>query len=64
MADPDAFEEELCDEKAVVVIDGGAATSVKRIEKSGGTVIGQAEVRGFVQAGERRWAEWRAALGA
>ncbi|KAL9100014.1 MAG: hypothetical protein Q9187_009416, partial [Circinaria calcarea] len=47
LADPDGFEEGLCEEEVTVVVDGegGAEGKVLRLEKSGGVVVGVREMR-------------------
>ncbi|KAI9817528.1 MAG: hypothetical protein M1827_001138 [Pycnora praestabilis] len=65
LADPDTFEEGLCREVISVVVDfeGCKEGRVLRIEKSGGGVIGKAEMREIVDMAGERWKEWRKVLG-
>lgn len=64
LADPDGFEGELCEEVITVVLDYsiGRGTTVLRIEKSGGGVVGMKEMKRLVQRAEHRWQEWDAVL--
>lgn len=70
LCDPDAFEESVCRESVCVVVDcGGAGKAgpndavVKRIEKSGGGVVGREEMRGLVKSAVERWQSVRKVLG-
>jgi exosome complex component RRP43 len=66
----DAFEEESCAERGCVVVDversesgeGNGGVVVKRIEKSGGGVVGVREVGEILKLAEGRWREWRCVL--
>ncbi|KAF2149502.1 ribosomal protein S5 domain 2-like protein [Myriangium duriaei CBS 260.36] len=60
LADPDGFEEGVCRESVTVTVDGGM---VVRVEKSGGAVVGVEEMRDLIGEAERRWGEWREAMG-
>jgi len=75
LADPDDFEESLCDEQVTVVVDlapggdgggrgkgKGEPMRVLRIEKSGGEMVGVEEMRACVGMSEERWREWRGVL--
>ena len=69
LADPDAFEEDLCDEVVTIVVDyqssGGvreAAPRILRLEKRGGWVIGRDEIRDLLVNAGKSWLEWRALL--
>ncbi|KAI1919514.1 hypothetical protein LOZ53_004540 [Ophidiomyces ophidiicola] len=66
LADPDAFEESLCQERACIVVDksSGASDPVKiiRMEKSGGFYIGKNELKELVNSAAGRWEEWRGLL--
>jgi exosome complex component RRP43 len=56
LVDPDAFEEDLCDESVTVVVDRSQGkTQLLGISKSGGTVVGQNEIRDVVSLAEERW---------
>ncbi|KAL1884215.1 hypothetical protein VTK73DRAFT_5351 [Phialemonium thermophilum] len=65
LVDPDRFEEGLCQEKVTVVVDrsSSGSTILRALSKSGGTVIGSAHMKEFVQIAERRWDEFRKAMG-
>ncbi|MBE7181125.1 MAG: hypothetical protein INR71_07950, partial [Terriglobus roseus] len=54
LADPDDFEEGLCGESVTVTVDGEA---VRRIEKSGGTVVDRDGMRAVVAMARERWKE-------
>lgn len=60
LSDPDAFEESVCRESVCVVVDG--KKSVRRIEKSGGRVVGRDAMKGLVKRAGMRWAEVEKAL--
>lgn len=75
LADPDDFEESLCDEQVTVVVDlapggdgrergkgKGKPMRVLRIEKGGGAAAGVEEMRACVGMAEERWREWRGLL--
>ncbi len=60
LADPDTFEEELCRETISVVVqctDDGEI-ELKKIEKSGGGVIGKEEMNTIVAMASERWKDW------
>lgn len=61
LADPDAFEEGLCDERVSVVLDCGAGkqeqTRILGIEKVGGLFVGREEMRTVVKLAEDRWTQ-------
>jgi exosome complex component RRP43 len=64
LADPDGFEEGLCKERVTVVVDrADTGFTVRRIEKSGGTVLGKREMKNIVELAETRWKEVRDAIG-
>lgn len=60
LADPDAFEEGLCEEMVTAVVDGRG--NVIKIEKSGGAVIGMQGLRDLVEDANRRWRDWERIL--
>jgi exosome complex component RRP43 len=69
LADPDMFEEGLCDELVTIVVDyqtyGGEtpdSPKILRIEKRGGGVVGKVEIRDMLDHAGRRWLEWRSLL--
>ncbi|KAI1437028.1 exosome complex exonuclease RRP43 [Xylaria sp. CBS 124048] len=66
LADPDRFEESLCDEMMTVIVDrsGGKGNETKLlgISKSGGTIVGPEAIRKLVKAAEDRWLELKAVL--
>jgi exosome complex component RRP43 len=71
LADPDTFEEGLCDETVTVVVDCSRnpeghekrnGTRLLGISKMGGTGIGRTEMRQLVGMAEKRWVDWEAAL--
>ena len=74
LADPDTFEEGLCDESVTVVVDCSRrsqgqghgqkhGTRLLGISKVGGTGVGKGEMRELVGLGEKRWVEWDGLLG-
>lgn len=65
LADPDAFEESLCQERACVVVDKNAQGGVKilKLEKNGGFHLGKEAIRELVGLAAERWEEWMAILG-
>lgn len=52
LADPDGFEEGICKEAVSVLWTGSKAV---KILKSGGTVVGAAEMREIAGLAEKRW---------
>lgn len=59
LADPDAFEEELCDETVTVLVDCSKKdTQLLGIQKVGGTVVGRKEMKELVKMAEERWSIW------
>ncbi|KAF1991565.1 exoribonuclease family protein [Aulographum hederae CBS 113979] len=60
LADPDTFEEAQCEESVTVVVDDGGR--IRRIEKSGGGVVGKAHLRDLVELSQRRREEWKQVL--
>ncbi len=63
LADPDAFEEELCEESITILVDcSGDETRVLGIQKVGGTAVGREEMKELVGLAEKRWTEWRGLL--
>jgi exosome complex component RRP43 len=59
LADPDGFEEELCDESVTVVV---TEQSILRIEKRGGGVVGRDGIRELVTRTRERLGDWKLAL--
>ncbi|OXV06827.1 hypothetical protein Egran_05406 [Elaphomyces granulatus] len=57
LADPDGYEENLCQERICVVVDQdrGGKTKVLRIEKNGGLSVGKEELRKLVNISIGRW---------
>ena len=65
LADADTFEEDLCEEQISVIIDcSGGGAKILKIEKSGGTVVGVAEMKHVILLAKKRWAEWKKDLDA
>ncbi|KAH7065041.1 ribosomal protein S5 domain 2-type protein [Macrophomina phaseolina] len=59
LADPDAFEEQNCQEVVSVLLDVVNGKSVLYgIEKSGGGVVGRDVLHGVVKLAEERWKAW------
>ena len=74
LADPDTFEEGLCDESITVVVDCSRSsrgqghrsplgTRLLGISKVGGTGVGRTEMKELVAMAEKRWLEWQGVLG-
>ncbi|KAH9837491.1 exosome complex component rrp43-like [Teratosphaeria destructans] len=66
IADPDAFEEDLCKEALTVVISGNPIGNggIMRIEKNGGTAIGRVLLAECARLAEAKATAWVAALNA
>lgn len=62
LSDPDAFEESVCRESVCVVVEGGKGVVVRRIEKSGGGVVGRETMKGLIRRAGERWSEVNGAL--
>lgn len=56
LADPDTFEEGLCDETVTVTVDGD---TIAGISKSGGTSIGKEKMVTLLQLAVKRWEVWK-----
>lgn len=52
LSDPDAFEEGVCRETVTVTVDQRV---IKRVEKSGGGVVGKETMKGLVKRALERW---------
>lgn len=65
LADPDAYEEEFCGETLTVVTSSGpnGQSGLLRLEKNGGSVVGEDLVMNCVRFAEHRWSEWKAVFG-
>lgn len=61
LSDPDAFEEGVCRETMTITVDRGA---IRRVEKSGGGVVGRKEMKELVKRAMERWSVVEKALGA
>lgn len=62
LADPDGFEDPLCQESVTVVVDCSNGSRLLKIEKHGGTVVGKEMMTSLVQAAQGRWKQWIAIL--
>ena len=60
LADPDAFEQELCDETVTVVV--GSDKKILRIEKKGGGVVDREKIRDIVGHATERWSDWSSVI--
>lgn len=60
LSDPDAFEEGVCRETVTVTVDGKV---VRRIEKSGGGVVGRETMKTLIQRATERWSVVEGAIG-
>lgn len=66
LSDPDAFEESVCRETVCVVVDAEAGNKdvvLRRVEKSGGGIVGRGVMKGLITRASERWSEVEAALG-
>lgn len=57
LADPDAFEENLCQERVCVVVDKEAEgkTKIVKLEKNGGLAVDKEELKKLVDLSTQRW---------
>ena len=59
LADPDSFEETVCDESLTLVIDReNDKTTILSFEKYGGSSIDTKDIDQLVTVAERRWNDW------
>jgi exosome complex component RRP43 len=69
LSDPDAFEEGVCRETVCVVVDCGGGKKgtkdavIRRVEKSGGGVVGREMMGGLVKRSIDRWGAVERAVG-
>ncbi|KAF2458117.1 ribosomal protein S5 domain 2-type protein [Lineolata rhizophorae] len=66
LVDPDTFEEGLCKEYVTVAVEGAvngrSGPRIRKIEKSGGPMVGKTEMRQLVDLAASQWQHWRDAL--
>lgn len=66
LADPDGFEERLCQERICVVVDRnqprGGNVKIISLKKNGGLAVGKDQMRELVELSTARWEEWKAIL--
>lgn len=64
LADPDAFEEDLCNETVAVTLKSATkgGLSILRVEKDGGPFIGKETMGRCIQEAESRWQQCEAVL--
>nr|KMM66840.1 hypothetical protein CPAG_03177 [Coccidioides posadasii RMSCC 3488] len=59
LADPDAFEESLCQERVCIVVDKDGkkpgCMKILMMEKGGGFYVGKSEIKGLVELASVRW---------
>ncbi|KAF9698162.1 hypothetical protein EKO04_003740 [Ascochyta lentis] len=60
LSDPDAFEEGVCRETVTITVDKGV---IRRVEKSGGGVVGRQTMKGLVKRAIERWGVVEGAVG-
>ncbi|KAH6618661.1 exoribonuclease family protein [Boeremia exigua] len=60
LSDPDAFEEGVCRETVTVTVDRG---TIRRVEKSGGGVVGRETMKALVKRATERWSVVEGAVG-
>lgn len=60
LADPDTFEESLCDESVTLIVDGSSGGQVKilGISQSGGVLLGKEGIKDIAIQAEGRWKTW------
>ncbi|KAJ4994327.1 exosome complex exonuclease RRP43 [Stagonosporopsis vannaccii] len=61
LSDPDAFEEGVCRETVTITVDRGV---IRRVEKSGGGVVGRETMKELVKRATERWSVVGGAIGA
>lgn len=65
LAEPDEFEEGLCEEVLEVVVDCSdvkRGTRIRRVEKTGGRYVDQAVLKDIINLAVVRWGEWNGVL--
>lgn len=66
LADPDGFEENLCQERICIVVDqdrkASQKTKIVSMEKNGGISVGKDELRKLVDVSAQRWAHVKGIL--
>lgn len=63
LVDPDSFEEDTCEEMlAIASTHENGASTLLRLEKTGGTVVGYELIAECLRLAEERFKEWRRAL--
>ncbi|KAL1970362.1 hypothetical protein VTN77DRAFT_5522 [Rasamsonia byssochlamydoides] len=66
LADPDGFEESLCQERICIVVDqdpkAPQKTKIVSMEKNGGISVGKEELRQLVDVSAQRWAQVKGIL--
>jgi exosome complex component RRP43 len=66
LADPDGFEENLCQERICLVMDqdhrAPRKTKILSMEKNGGLSVGKEELRNLVDVSAKRWAQVKGVL--
>lgn len=66
LADPDGYEEGLCQERACIVVDrenrGNGKTVIVKMEKHGGWALDSRELRQLVDISAKRWEEVKGIL--
>lgn len=60
LSDPDAFEESVCRETVTITVDEAV---IRRVEKSGGGVVGRQKMKELVKRATERWSVVEGALG-
>lgn len=63
LMDPDRLEEDMCDETVTMVVDcASGETRIRSISKSGGPVVGLAQMKQFATLAEKRWQQVHKAM--
>ncbi|KAF1358883.1 ribosomal protein S5 domain 2-like protein [Lizonia empirigonia] len=60
LSDPDAFEESVCRETVTITVDEAV---IRRVEKSGGGVVGRQKMKELVKRATERWSVVEGAVG-
>lgn len=63
LADPDGFEDGVCDEFVTLVVDASSSkTRILNLEKSGGTMVHATQLADLVKQAQHRWQDVTAAM--
>ena len=63
LADPDSFEERVCNEAITIVVDcSGENAKILRLEKRGGTFVGRNNMKKLIELAGDRWSQLNQAV--